>query len=238
MLLDLPDATAVSLSAQQSRLTAPDDDARAAPISVATATALTVIVSFSDGTTRDMTADSRVSYVSQSACGVADDASNMLLAVNGSQALGCSSLAVTANVAIGGKVLSASVTLPLVFLDRVALAFTAYLNSAVTVSTVYQIECQTGKYQHATPRVTAHLTDGASSFDVTLESSYSTSDAAVVALSTTPASRLLALSAGSAVVTARFGASPASTSSTLTVSSETAAVSALTWDVYSSAVTR
>ena len=61
LLLDLPNPTAVSLSMAQSRLTDPDDDATRSPLSVPSTSMLTVLVSYDDGSQRDMSTDSRVS---------------------------------------------------------------------------------------------------------------------------------------------------------------------------------
>ena len=58
--LDLPDATGITLSVQQLRLTSPTDDARQAPINVAVETTLLVVAHFTDGTQKVMSTDARV----------------------------------------------------------------------------------------------------------------------------------------------------------------------------------
>ena len=232
MFLDLPDAVSTSLQAIESRLTGPDDDARHVPINVSTATSLEVVVAFSDGTTRDMTSDSRVTYsTTSSACGVADNVDDTVMTVSGARAAGCSEVVVLATVVLGTTTLTANHTVPLIYLDRIAVDFVGYPahNSFVTVTKLYQLECQSGVYQHAAPRVTAHLTDQ-QEVTVTNQSSLQSANTAVVSVSGT--TRLLATHAGSSVVTASFGTVPTITSGTLLVDSTVASATAVAWDVY------
>ena len=63
VFLNMPSPVDVVVSASQSRLSPPSDDATAAPISVKTQATLSVLVSFDDGSSKDMSSDSRVSVV-------------------------------------------------------------------------------------------------------------------------------------------------------------------------------
>ena len=120
-------------------------------------------------------------------------------------------------MAIGGATFVADHTVPLVYLEQISVAFVGYpsVNSGVSLSTVYQVECQSGVYQHAAPLVTAQLTDQ-STQTVTSSCAIDSADTAVVATSGT--TRLMALSPGKAVISARFGST--TSSSTLTVAAE------------------
>jgi len=122
---------------------------------------------------------------------------------------GCNASGVTISATVDfGGTLSDSADLALSRLDRLELAFTGYpntdANAATELTALGRIAC-TNKFHHATARVRAYLDDDAAgAYDVTGHSSLSSSAPAVVAPS---GSRLRALSAGEATVTASFAAS-------------------------------
>ena len=107
-------------------LTAADDDARLLPIgSLPTSATLSVTVTFSDGTSRDMTSDDRVTYTtSDTGCGVANDASNSISVPAGAKAAGCTSVVVVAAVALGSTVFYTNTTVPIDYLQSLAVSCT------------------------------------------------------------------------------------------------------------------
>jgi hypothetical protein len=227
MFLELPDPTGVQLTAVESRLTSSTDDASLSPISVPTSTALRALVSFSDGTSRDMTADTRMVYdTADSSCATMDGSN--VAATKVARFVNCTSVVVIATVSLGAFTLTANTSVPLVYLDRLVLEFVGYpdYNSAIQLTRLYRIECLDTVYQPAAPRLHAYLTDGTSSVDVTASASYVSNDTQIIYASTT---LLGGISAGSALVTATFGTVPTTASAILTVEASVAPVSAVDW---------
>ncbi|KAL1519836.1 hypothetical protein AB1Y20_023340 [Prymnesium parvum] len=228
MYIDVPEVTNATIYSLISRLTAVDDDARLSPIGVPTSASLTLIVGFSDGSSKDMTADSRVSYsVDDDACALLDNARHVVAAT--ARTAGCSEIVVLATVAVGSSRVTARLAIPLVYVDRITLEFVGYpsYNSHIKLTSLYEVECQSGVYQHAAPLVTARLTDG-SSASVTSASRLASSNETVLTVS--DFTRLVARVPGSSIVSARFG-DKMTASSTLEVHPEAAAVNAVVWGI-------
>ena len=101
MFLDIPDPSGATLTSTEAKLTAPDDDAVHQPISLKTSSGLQLILSFSDGSSRDMTADNRVA-TDNVQCGTADDATNTVASATGARR-GSLPIRVTATIAIGSR---------------------------------------------------------------------------------------------------------------------------------------
>ena len=232
----LPDPVSATLSVATAPLTAPDDDAAASPLSVATSSALTLLVLYSDGSQRDLTTDSRTTFSFETAAGsfvCSSQAQGVLSVAAGARAAGCNVTVAVATVQLGNHVLVASVSVALTYLERLDLDFVGYPsnNAAVSLSsggstTLYALECMAGAYQHATARVLAYLTTTATTARAVTSQSVLTSSLAAVVIES---SRVRPTSAGSAVVTATFGASSAN--ATLQVSSSPMNLTSLSWSL-------
>ncbi len=238
--LALPDAVSLQLTASRSRLTAPGDDATLLPSPpgpLSSSTRLTLRVSF-DGVpgTTDISTDPRTVYeLDDPACATISDGN--LLAVRAGTAATCTSVTVTAT-AYG---LSATATVPLVFLDRLAIAFDGYPSggelpittvgsgdAAVVTTQLGVIECLPGTFHHARARTTATLTD-ASSYDVTSGSEFVSDEETVVL----PAgARMQALGVGMATITTNLvGGAERATATLLIFDSVLTAAQSLAWNV-------
>ena len=108
LFLNLPDPTGASMSIERSRLSSASDDARLSPIGVPTSSPLRLIVSFADGSTRDLSTDSRVSYATTDA-GCATVASNTLSIAAGAT---CQTVVVVATVSVA--VVAAATSKPMI----------------------------------------------------------------------------------------------------------------------------
>ncbi|KAL1521827.1 hypothetical protein AB1Y20_021478 [Prymnesium parvum] len=155
--LDLPDAISMQLSVSVSRLTAPDDTAAVAPISLPHTAQLRVTVFFSDNTQRDFTFDSRVVVSIQNASGCATYSPSTIQVQPGAS---CATVSITAS--IGSFGLTASISVPLVRFAALELAASPYPSfpgsTAISVQTLRRVACST-YYQNAQLRVRARLTD-------------------------------------------------------------------------------
>ncbi|KAL1499209.1 hypothetical protein AB1Y20_013717 [Prymnesium parvum] len=230
--LNLPDPTEVQLSAADTRLTGANDDARLAPISLPVSTQLRVLVSFGDGTTKDMTTDTRVSYaVADARCaGMVGDI--MVHTRDAARSAGCTAVVVNATVTLGAFTLISSISVPLVYLDRVELDFVGYPsnNAGVVLTKLYRVECLEATYQRAAPRLLAFLSDSSAAIDVTSAGVYASNNTQVISQS--DSTSLVATGSGIALLTATFGTSPAIASAILVVDSAVAQVASIEWDVY------
>ena len=232
LLLDLPNPTGATLSFSQSRLTAPDDGARLAPLSLPTSSGLSLVVAFDDGTQRDFTSDPRVTYSvggGFEACVSVDGGSNSASVLNSARAAGCSEVFIVATVQLGSFTLAANTTRPLVYLDRIALRFTGYPanNAAVSITTLQAVGCSAGSFERASAAVDAFLTDApTSALDVTVASVFVSDDESMVAPT---GSTMRGVAAGIATITASFGGEVSSAA--LTVSATASSASSLAWSV-------
>ena len=229
--LDLPTATAVIVSSGAARLAPPGDDATRAPIGVPTQALMSVSVLFDDGSSTDMSSDSRVVYsVDNATCAEISSAQSprsTLVLLSGAA---CASVTVQASIAVYGLV--GSVTVPVVVLEQLALDFTGYPsgNEGVAVTELGRVHCAAvDVFHHASARVRAYLSDAPSAaYDVTAHASITSNDSAVVS----PASsRLAAAAAGTAQISAAFGTT-SSASADLVVRAEVlTSVAQVQWSV-------
>ena len=234
LFLDLPDPRSASLVIAQGRLTSPSDDASRPPIGVPTSSQLTVHVTFDDGNVRDLSTDDRVSYsVLDTTCvAVAPGSATIVLRVVSGAT--CTSVGVVATVRLGSAIFFANHTRPLVYVASMKVSFGGYpdegANRNLAVTTLGLMPCSASVYFHATAQVRVHLTDTSSS-DVTSQSRFVSSAPEVIYLSSTSSTRMQALSAGSATVSASFG-SNTTARAVLGVQNMTLdAASSLTWNV-------
>ena len=132
--VNVPSAQSLSLSSSQSRLTEPDDDATL--VGISTSATLTLLASMDDGTTRDMSTDSRTTYIISAAnTGCAQIVNANTLSIQ----RGASCLSVTVTAEVYG--LSARVTVSLVFLDRLELDFAGYPAGGSGITQLGLVEC-------------------------------------------------------------------------------------------------
>ena len=213
--LDLPDPVSMSLSTTATRLSPPDDDATSSGIGVQSAATLQVIVAFDDGAQRDMTLDSRVSYVAiEGGC-------TEVLSTSGARRLSVLTGAACSSVTISASVFGfvQNVTLPLVRLHSLVVDFSGYPNVSpnanIAITQLGLVECMSSTYHHATARARAYLSDApTSAYTVTSYTTFSSSDEGIIKVEGT---RMKASAAGSADITAVYGSSPSSASATLEV---------------------
>ena len=213
-LLDVPDAVSMALMASVNRLADPDDDATLPPMSVPSSAALSVTVAFDDGSSRDLSLDSRVALsVSPSSCaqieGSAPDV-RIVAVLHGVAAL-CDSVIVSATIADYG--LAGNVSIPVVLLRRLELRFTGFpdvpSNSAIDIVQLGRVACSSSAFHHASARVLAYLSDAPSrAVVVTAESMLVSSNPQVLL----PAgARMQALGPGTARISAEFGSRSSAT---------------------------
>ena len=146
---------------------------------------------------------------------------------------GCVADELTARVVItiGGVTFDETAAVPLVYMDRTELSFTGYPsnNAGVVLTQLHKLPCfNPSRYQHATAKVMAFLTDG-TSYVVTAQTSVSSQSPVVVRSPAQDDVRMEALSAGAAVIDSVFGSTAAS--ATLTVTDAVVAAASLTWSV-------
>ena len=211
--LTLPLPVLVVASAAESRVAPPDDSAATAPISLATSFAVSAVVHYDDGTSTDFSSDSRLNVslaAASAACASMQGPVQVVLVANAT----CASIEVLVSVPALSSSLNATVTVPVVVLQQLQLStkpFPSYSgSSAHTNVPLYRLDC-TSYYQHATARVMAVLSD-ASQVTVTSQSSFSSSNAAVVSADS---SRLRSLSAGTSTLEATFDGNEVSRSVTV-----------------------
>jgi hypothetical protein len=155
--LQLPDAVSMSLDLGVMRLTSPDDSAAVMPIAVAHSTALLLLVTFSDGSTRDFSKDDRTSYALTSAsAGCAAIDGNLIAMLDGAA---CSEIVVVATVGVFGLVRNASV--PIVRLAQLGITMLAFPSypGATQLSTLRRVGCS-NYFQNARVGLRATLSDG------------------------------------------------------------------------------
>ena len=99
----------------QSRLTSPSDDARLGPIGVPTSSSLRLRVAFDDGSSSDLSSDSRVSYSTADWRCATTLESNVVSIVSGAA---CASVSVVATVQLGAFTFVVNHTRPVVPLAR------------------------------------------------------------------------------------------------------------------------
>ena len=217
--LALPDALSARLSASATRLAPPDDDATATPLSLPSNAALAVVISFSDGTQRQLSTDDRVSYALDEpsrACatlGGASAAANTLQLLAGAT---CTALRVVASFEnarddAASRGLNSSLVVAVVRLERLQLSFGGYpdtpTNGDVSLATLGRLPCTSSAFHHATARLTAYLSDSPLvPHGVTAAASLSSSNASVVAVGASGV-WLRALAPGTTSIHASFGVS-------------------------------
>ncbi|KAK3263099.1 hypothetical protein CYMTET_28078, partial [Cymbomonas tetramitiformis] len=184
VLLDMAAPVSVTLTADNARIARPEDAAADAPVSIPTSAVLKVTLHFDDGTTRDMSADSRtnLTVLSGSHLATLGGAGYTLSSASGATGHGGVEVLATFVDYAAAVDLSARVQVTLVQLDGLQLAarpYPAFAGSADVATTVLrQVHCS-GQYQRASSEVSAVLSDG-SAYDVTSEAQVASSDAAVV----------------------------------------------------------
>ncbi|KAK3284692.1 hypothetical protein CYMTET_7674 [Cymbomonas tetramitiformis] len=184
VLLDMAAPVSVTLTADNARIARSEDAAADAPVSIPTSAVLKVTLHFDDGTTRDMSADSRTNLTVLSGSHLAslEAASHTLSSASGATGHGSVEVLATFVDYAAAVDLSARVQVTLVQLDGLQLAarpYPAFAGSADVATTVLrQVHCS-GQYQRASSEVSAVLSDG-SAYDVTSEAQVASSDAAVV----------------------------------------------------------
>ncbi|KAL1528137.1 hypothetical protein AB1Y20_009499 [Prymnesium parvum] len=231
--LNLPDPTGAVLTISEARLTVGTDDAVLEPLSIPWQSALRVLVNFSDGSTRDMSTDSRVEYTStDDTCASIDFASNGLTITKRAV---CTSVTIVATVRLGSFLFVVNDTRPVVYLSHIVLTFSGYPdvdeNTNLNVTTLGLVPGLPSTYFHAAAKVHAYLTDSATqAYEVTSQCSFSSSAPSIVSLASSSSTRMRGVSAGISTISAFFGFQTAS--SPLTVIGEVLdAASLLTWDV-------
>ena len=200
--LTLPLPVLVVASAEESRVAPPDNSAATVPISLATSFAVSAVVHYDDGTSKDFSSDARLNVslaAVSAACASVQGLAQVVLVAGAS----CTSIEVLVSVPALSLSLNATVVVPVVVLQQLQLStepFPSYSGSGTHTNVpLYRLDC-TSQYQHATARVVAVLSD-ASQVTVTSQSSFSSSDAAVVSVGS---SRLRSLSAGASTLQATF----------------------------------
>ena len=213
---DIPEPEGFEVSFSALRLTSPDDDATAEPISLPTETNLSVVVSFSDNTTREFAADPRVHYrIHEPECATLDR-----------RTLHVTSGALCPNVTVGVELslpmktdawgntaileMATNVTVTVAYLDHVEVFFNGYpdtaANQQVIVTSLSLIQC-TNKYHQATARANAYLTDKLwEAVSIASYTTFSSSDASKI---NTFGSRMLVFNPGSVTITGTFGSTSA-----------------------------
>lgn len=208
LFIDLPDPTSGSITIEQARLTPVGSDASLSPINVSTSSALFLVVDFSDGSRREMSSDARVQYmITDPACAVADEAADMLTILTDAT---CTSVTAVAGIHLVGLSFAVNDTRPVIYLGSATLAFSGYpdtsTNANVEVGMLGSVPCSASVYFHATARMLAYLTDTpAVPHDVSSQASMHSSSPAVIFIASPGSTRLQAVMAGSANITASFG---------------------------------
>ena len=171
LLLDLPDPISATVVILCTRLTSPSDDAARSPASVPTSSQLTLLVTFDDGTSRDLSSDDRVSYSTpdvQCAATAHGDGSASTLRIASNAA--CTEAEVEAIVRLGAVEFIARHTRPVVYVASMVVSFGGFpdtgSNRDLAVTALGLVPCSTSRFFHATARVTLTLTD-TSSVDIT-----------------------------------------------------------------------
>ena len=211
--LVLPDAVGVALRFVEPRLAPAGSTATQPGVGVRSSSALVVTVTFraADGslTTRDLSADSRVSYSTPggAGCAAANNAANTASVL---AAASCSHVMAVATVSFAATQLVANATVPVVRVASLALdshGYPAAGNTGVSVPALGLVPCSSDRFTSATARLRLALDDGPSLFDVTPYATFASNASAVVQVSGT---RLQGLSAGAALVSGSFGSDAAS----------------------------
>ncbi|KAK3235694.1 hypothetical protein CYMTET_54114, partial [Cymbomonas tetramitiformis] len=176
--VDLADPISATITTQRSQLARTSDPAAASPISISTSSSLSVIMSYEDGTTKDLTADSRTVYTVTTGSTLVEVKDGSAHSVESGTGFGAATVTVSFPSYAGARDISASVSLEVVGLHSLAL-FTsphpAYSGSASTNQTqLGQVQCA-GAYQRATCALIATLTDS-STRDVTDAGTFGSSD--------------------------------------------------------------
>ncbi|KAK3244673.1 hypothetical protein CYMTET_45728 [Cymbomonas tetramitiformis] len=183
----LANPVSVAVSVQFSKLSRSADPAAAYPISVPTSAALTVTMSYDDGSTKDMTEDERTVYEVTSGIHLVRMAGTSLVAVDDTEGFGTAAVTVTFPTYGAASNTTASVTVELVGLKNLTLFTSPYPtysgSESVNKTHFGQVQC-TGTPQRGTAKLTATLTDG-SSYAVTSSSTFLSSNTSVVAVSGT-----------------------------------------------------
>ena len=163
--LDLPAAVSIALTADSLKVATASDPAAQPPISTPTAVTLTVTVTYADGSTADLSLDSRVVFLEDSSVLVV--VNNKVLAVAGAGA-GAGTVTVTYADRTNG-VLTASVAVTVVAVTTTAISTNPYPaftgSTSVSETTLSKVHC-TDVYQRVAAALSVTLSTG-ESFDVT-----------------------------------------------------------------------
>ncbi len=231
IFLDLPYPISVELTVDASKLTSIVNDARLSPISVATTSGMTLVVTFQDTTTgelsyRTMTADNRVVYTAVSSCASVDNDANTVT-INDDSCVGVTAT-VSATITLDGRPLTDTASVNVVGVDnsQTSLTFLKYPSGGVTSSIIGLIEC-TSDYHSVRTRLRVILTDG-TLINVDNQASYSSGTPGVASVS---GRRVLGVSAGTSVITGTFGSSTSGSSPITVVDSVVNPVNIVEWSV-------
>ena len=201
----LPPSTALRLAPLELELAPPDN--AAATLGHQSVATLSAFVDFLDGpepSTQDFSADSRLVLRANSACVAITGTTLALRTDSTAWCAGVTRATVTANLALGESLLSATLALSIVRLRNVTLELGAAPRGKMGLRELGRVQCSTGR-QRARPLVTATLSTG-STHDVTAHSTYASSDPSMVVVVGAGADTQLAgaAAAGGAVITTTF----------------------------------
>ena len=215
-------ATSGAAAGVVSRLTVPGDGARFFPLSIPIEAQLRTLITFDDGTTRDMSVDSRVHFtVSPAEC-----ADIRAMEMGGGRVVvvrECLASSINIGVSVDGVALlpPPPLVLQLVRLHHLSLTFSGYPSGGSGLTTVGRVACvptASNIFHHAVASVYAYLSDElAVGIDVTSAASLSSSDSSVVGVADV-GSRLFVKKPGAVTIRAAFNANY--TTATLGVSDD------------------
>ncbi|KAK3240799.1 hypothetical protein CYMTET_49385 [Cymbomonas tetramitiformis] len=222
------------ITAKHSSIARSTDPAAASPISVPTSNALTVVMTYEDGTTKDMTMDSRTVYsvVAGADLVLVEPSSAAAEANSTASEFGSATIRASFPEYKGAENMIASVVVEVIGLDYVTLFTSPYPeysgSESFNETTLSVVQCS-GVHQRATATLTATLTDS-STKDVTSASTYASEGSGGLSVSGT---ELMASGVGQYAVTGTFEG-VASNSVVVTVSEDVVYITSVqhtsSWD--------
>ncbi|KAK3269305.1 hypothetical protein CYMTET_22249, partial [Cymbomonas tetramitiformis] len=180
-----PPVSAV-ITAEHSQIARPSDPAAANPISTPAWSALTVVMTYADGTTKDLTKDSRtrLSVVSGAHLLTVNSTTASATAIENATDFGSGTVMATFPGYKGAEAITASVAVEIVGLDHLTLftsPYPPYSGSSTVAETMLSVVHCSGAYQRATMTLTATLTD-LSTREVTSTGEYTSSSSSGLGL--------------------------------------------------------
>ncbi|KAK3285616.1 hypothetical protein CYMTET_6793 [Cymbomonas tetramitiformis] len=185
--VSLAEPVSVVVSSKYTRMTREEDAASASPISLPTSSALTVEVTYDDGTTKDFTADGRTEYAVTTGAGLVQVVDATAGAISEATGFGLVTIVVTFPTYSAASGMNASVDLQVVGLDHVTIRsspYPSYSGSSSTDKTTLSLLLCTAVFQRAVLKLTAVLTDSQTA-DVTSSSRFASSNATALMISDT-----------------------------------------------------